>query len=573
MYRRQKGEDKMRKRTGRRLLAAVVAAASIMVISSPADAAGHQSIVGTGSSWAANAIDIWTSAVSSNGLRVDFTSEGSAQGRKDFGNSTNDFAVSDIGYQGHDPQTGDTDVPCPLGSQTNCRPYAYLPIVAGGTAFAYHLKVGGQLVRNLRLSGQTLAKIFTGGITNWNDAAIAKDNNGQKLPSLPIIPIVHAEGSGSTAQFTTYLDNQFPSIWRGYTGKAGETEYFPKGPNMVAQTNSDGVMNYIVSDAANGAIGYDEYSYALAKNYPVAKIENSAGYFTLPTQFNVAVALQRALINDNPSSPNYLLQDLHDVYTAADKRTYPLSSYSYGIIPTSPTDSRMKTAKRQTLADFLFYSVCQGQAQVGPVGYSALPLNLVQASFAQIGKLKQADSGVDLTAHDATACNNPTFTPGNLAHNHLADVAPFPPACDKAGSGPCGGPGDSGTGIATNGGSSGNGASGGNGGAGSGSSGGTGSSGTGTGSGKTTARPGTTAAAGKAGAKTVINPETGQLQTVSGDNLGAAQLVGQATDLEYRQQNMTGVLSTLAALELLLALVAPPLLYFYIIRPRRRRSS
>jgi len=174
----------------------------------PAEAVGHQKIAGTGSSWAANALDVWTAAVSSNGLQVDFTSTGSAQGRKDFGNSTNDFGVSDIGYQGRDPLTRDIDLPCPLGKSTDCRDYAYLPIVAGGTAFAYHLQIGGTLVRNLRLSGLTLAKIFTGGITTWSDPAITADNNGRKFPSLPIIPIVHAEGSGSTAQFTTYLDNQ-----------------------------------------------------------------------------------------------------------------------------------------------------------------------------------------------------------------------------------------------------------------------------------------------------------------------------------------------------------------------------
>ena len=115
----------------------------------------------------------------------------------------------------------------------------------------------------------------------------------------------------------------------------------------------------------------------------MAKIENTSGYFTLPTQYNVAVALTQAIINQDKSSPNYLLQDLHNVYKFNDVRTYPLSSYSYMIIPTASNDSRMTTAKRQTLADFLYYSLCQGQAEMGPIGYSPLPINLVQASFAQ----------------------------------------------------------------------------------------------------------------------------------------------------------------------------------------------
>ena len=209
-----------------------------------------------------------------------------------------------------------------IRSTSQGRKYVYLPIVAGGTAFPYQIKVGGKLVRNLRLSGETLAKIFTNKITNWNDPAITADNNGSRLPSLPIIPVVHSEGSGSTAQFTTYLDNQFPDHLAWLHRQPGLTEYFPRKGGAIAQNGSDGVMNFVSSAAANGAIGYDEYSYALGKNYPVAKIENTAGYFTLPTQYNVAVALTQAQINLDKSSPNYLLQDLAKVYRKPDNRAY-----------------------------------------------------------------------------------------------------------------------------------------------------------------------------------------------------------------------------------------------------------
>ena len=141
---------------------------------------------------------------------------------------------------------------------------------------------------------------------------------------------------------------------------------------MVAQTSSDGVMNYIVSAAANGAIGYDEYSYALGQELPGRQDPEQRRllHAAHPVQRRGGAARRRS-INTDKSSPNYLLQDLHDVYTYTDPRTYPLSSYSYAIIPTSATDTRMTTAKRQTLADFLYYSVCQGQAEIGPVGYSA----------------------------------------------------------------------------------------------------------------------------------------------------------------------------------------------------------
>ena len=404
----------------------------LVVGSAPARAAGsHAQIEGDGSSWAANAVNQWVSDVSQQGLQVVFTSTGSAQGRQDYANGSVDFAVSDIGYQGTDPLTGQSD--------NSSRKYVYLPIVAGGTGFPYQIKVGGQLVRNLRLSGKVLAEIFTNQIKSWDDPQITADNNGRALPAIPIVPVVHSEGSGSTAQFTTYLDTQFPDIWRPFSGANGGaapgkdfTEYYPVKGAAVAQNGSDNVQNFISAGGSNGAIGYDEYSYALGKNWPVAKIENAGKFFTLPTQYNVAVALTQAQID-----PQTLLQTLTNVYSYGDPRTYALSSYSYGIIPTDPVDPKMTTAKRQTLVDYLYYSICGGQKEIGPIGYSSLPLNLVQASFNQINLLKTADPSVDITNRDPTTCNNPTFDPANPSRNLLAEKDPPPAACDQEGQGPC----------------------------------------------------------------------------------------------------------------------------------------
>jgi ABC-type phosphate transport system substrate-binding protein len=421
---------------------AAIALALAVPLAAEADVS-HAQIKGSGSSWASNAIAQWQADVTTNGgLHVDYNPDGAALGRSDFAHKLTDFGVSDIGYQGTDPDTGQADTS--LG-----RAYAYLPIAAGGTALPYHVEVGGTMVRNLRLSGQTVAKIFTGQITNWNDAAITADNNGVALPSIPIIPVVHSEGAGVTYQFTRYLATQFPAIWGPCNGgKAQATEYFPLNcgkatGNQKAFSGSDGVMNFLTSSGANGAIGIEEYSFPLMKNYPSAKLLNSAGYFTLPTQYNVAVALTKAVINDeahgySASDPDYLLQKLDGVYTNPDARTYPLSSYVYAIIPTGANDTKTSTtAARQTVADFLYYSICQGQAEIGPIGYSSLPINLVQAGFAQIGKLKAADSGVVLTDRNVSTCNNPTFVAAHPEINHLAQIAPNPPACDKRGAGPC----------------------------------------------------------------------------------------------------------------------------------------
>ena len=379
--------------------------------------AAYAQIEGSGSTWSQVIVDQWISDVDANGMKVTYNGGGSSQGRKNFAQSVTDFGISEIPYPGVD-EFGNAD--------KSDRPFAYLPIVAGGTAFTYQLKIGNELVRNLRLSGETLTKIFTGQITDWSDEAITKDNNGRAFPKLAITPVVRSDGSGTTAQLTTWMDSEYPSLWRPFFGKSGYTSYYPRKGRMLAQSGSDQVMNTISGFAGNGTIGYVEYAYPLNKDYPVVKVLNKGGYYVEPTQYNVQ------------NSSMYLTQILDGVYRATDPRAYPLSSYSYMIIPTSADDSRMTTAKRQTLSDFMYYSLCEGQSKAGPYGYSPLPLNLVQAGFQQLAQLKAADPAVDITGRDAAKCNNPTFVAGNLKENRLAQIAPKPASCDKVNAGPCG---------------------------------------------------------------------------------------------------------------------------------------
>jgi ABC-type phosphate transport system substrate-binding protein len=420
-----------------------------LIASLPANAtSGHEQIGGSGSSWAALAVQQWVSDESSS-MQVVYTPSGSAQGRTDFANGQNDFAVSDIGYQGQNKQTGVSD--------SSNRPYAYLPIVGGATAFPYNIVVAGQRVQNLRLSGLTLAKIFTDQITNWDDPAITADNNGQALPSIPIIPVIHSEGAGTTFQFTDYLNTEYPQLWHTFSSYSFPVEFWPTGQgSQVAENGSDGVMGFIASAAGQGSIGYDEYAYAIGAQYPVVALENTAGYFTMPDAYDAAVSLTQAHINYDPNpadcsnlgfntSPCYLLEKLDNVYTYHDPRTYPLSSYSYEILPTAPTctgptsqcDPTMNTAKRQTLADFDNFSLCAGQSQMAPIGYSPLPVNLVEDAFRQVTLLHKADPAVVIAQLNPAHCNNPTFIPGEPSQNYLAKIAPYPPACAKAGQGPC----------------------------------------------------------------------------------------------------------------------------------------
>jgi phosphate transport system substrate-binding protein len=531
--------SRTRKRAALAALVALLSSALLITSANPAQAA-YTTIEGSGSTWSQGIVSQWISDVDANGMKIAYNGAGSSQGRKDFASNVTDFGITEIPYQGKD-EYGAVDT-------AGNREFAYMPIVAGGTAFTYQIKVGGKPIKDLRLSGDTIAKIFTNKITNWSDPAITKDNNGRKLPSLTIVPVVRSDGSGTTAQFTAWLDKQFPSIWQPYFGKSGLTSYYPKKPGAktIGAAGSDQVMNTISASAGNGTIGYVEYSYPVNKKYPVVKVLNKAGYFVEPTQYNVAVALTKAQINNDASSQAYLTSILDGVYTSTDPRAYPLSSYSYMLLPTGAKDQRMTTSKRQTLADFMFYSLCEGQSKAGPYGYSPLPLNLVQAGFDQLKKLSAADPAVDFKDRDVTKCNNPTFVAGDLSKNKLAEIAPQPPACDKIGAGPCG---------------------------------------TATGTAPTTPeaakgddKPAAGAAPAAAGAPAgaapeaapVIDPETGVAAPAATATTGEAA-VAVPTELASGRPGDAKVFGALAAIELLVIVVAPGVGAVYFRRRARRK--
>ncbi len=383
--------------------------------------------------------------------------------------------MSEIPFQAH-PEDGSAPEKPTTG-------YAYMPIVAGGTSFMYNLMIGGKRVTNLRLGGDTVTKIFTGVITTWNDPQIKKDNPGLAMPTQKIVPVIRSDGSGSTAQFTLWMSKQHSALWNTFCGKVGRpvpcglTSQFPTYSGFKAQNGSLGVSGYISQGYGEGAIGYVEYSYALKSGFPVAKILNNAGYYIEPTAPSVAVALLKAQINTNAASADYLTQILDGVYNNPDPRTYPLSSYSYMIVPTQVAGI-FNTSKGKTLGAFADYMLCEGQQQAATLGYSPLPMNLVLAGFDQIKRIP----GADVTNVNVNNCHNPTFKPGDSpSNNQLAVTAPQPAACDKQGPNQCttGTAGAKGTSTAVTGSGSGGNSAGGSGGSGTGTGTGTGSTGTG----------------------------------------------------------------------------------------------
>lgn len=417
----------------KRVLVLVLAACAVLAAglpTTPAAAQSYQRISGEGSSWSAAAIDAMRVNIAQFGLTVDYAATGSSSGRRNFLNGTVDFAASDIPFQ-FEPEDGSEPEEPDEGS------YAYIPVTAGGTSFIYNLRIGGQRVTNLRLSGENVAKIFTGVITEWNDPALVADNPGLSLPARPIVPVVRSDGSGSTNQFTQWMIAQHGGIWQDYCERSGvapacgATSYYPTISGMIAQTGDPGVAGYVSQNFGEGSIGYVNYAYALNVGFPVAKVLNAAGYYTEPTPENVAVSLLQARINDNENDlAVYLTQDLRGVYTDSDPRNYQLSSYSYFILRTE-TSGQFTEAKGRSLAFFATYAMCDAQQQSASLGYSPIPINLVEASFQQI-RLVPGASHDTINVQD---CDNPTFSPDGT--NVLAANAPQPQECDRQGQNQC----------------------------------------------------------------------------------------------------------------------------------------
>jgi len=406
----------------RRLLARfgallVIIAVVVPVAASPAHA--DASIDGAGSTWSQIALDQWRADVARQGLSVNYQGVGSTSGRVFFYQDQVDFAASEIPFTpAYRDATG--SVITNEVALAKHRPYAYMPDVAGGTSFMYHLDINGQQVTNLRLSPTTIAKIFTGGIKNWNDPSIVAENKQLQLPNLPIRPIVRSDGSGTTAQFTAFMASQTPDIWNAFCARVGVTanpcpavSLWPD-INATSQQFSDGVADYVAAPYNNGGITYVEYGYAKQRGFPVASVLNKGGFYTQPAPGNVAVALRGATLNAD------LTQNLLGVYTNPDPRAYPISSYSYLIVPTS-TAPPFTAAKGTTLSKFIVYMVCPGQQKAAQLGYSPLPENLVQDAFDVVKKIP---GHVD--PPPINQCDNPTIN-GQFS----ADKTPPPPPGDQ----------------------------------------------------------------------------------------------------------------------------------------------
>jgi phosphate transport system substrate-binding protein len=283
-------------------------------------------------------------------LTVNYNAVGSGQGKTDLANQVVDFAGSDSVIKPEDASKYDAN-----GG------VLYFPLVSAPITVSY--KLDG--VDDLKLDAETLAKIFQGDITKWDDAAIKALNRGADLPSDDIVVAHRSDGSGTTSNFTKYLDTAASGTWK--LG-SGDTVNWPSG--MQAGNGNAGVAQIITT--TDGAIGYVDLADATGSELQTAQLKNKAGKFVAPTIEGAAAAVEGTTI----------AADLTYSPLDADGDTaYPITSPTWII-----TDKKM-TKNAEAMKGYLNLIYSTGQELAKDAGYAKLPDALRDKAIAQIDQI------------------------------------------------------------------------------------------------------------------------------------------------------------------------------------------
>jgi len=382
---------------------ATVSLAGALLATAAGPAGADATVSGTGSSYAAIAINAWVSQIYTTlGTNVNYQSSSSVLGLENFAQNLVDFGASEIGYS-----AGQTQTNPPSG-------YQYLPSVAGAVCLMYNvLGSTGQQVNQLRLSPAIIAGMFTGTIRKWNDPAITALNPTALLPNTPLVVTFRADASGDNYIFSNYIEVTQPSVWADFSSKMGRpnaaTAVWPTpatGGNSVGQYNegswvsqngSDNASNYVASSL--NTITYVETGYAQEHNMPCAYVQNAAGNFVSPSAVSDARALTHDTINISTGE-----QDLGGVFNAPEADAYSISAYSYLVTQTAG----LSADKGKALSQFVLFLACQGQQSASRLGYTPLPPELISLDFAAASKM---NGHVPVPAEiNAQTCPNPIVT-------------------------------------------------------------------------------------------------------------------------------------------------------------------
>ena len=282
------------------------------------------SLTGAGSTFVAPLVSQWISHYSA--ASINYSGVGSGAGIAAISSRQVDFGASDA------PMTPD--------QLSACHGCVQVPWAFSATSIPYN--VSG-VSYGLKLTGPILADIYLGHIKKWNDKRIRAINKGVNLPGESIVPIYRSDGSGTSFNFTDYLSH-VSKEWKSKIGK-GTQPAFPTG---VGARGSSGVAAKLGSTP--GGITYVDIAYAYKNHYKIAKIQNRAGKFILPTIKSLRAAtasVKRVTRKDNAIS-------VVDPAKSQSK-AYPICTFTWVILP-------VQSSKAADLKKFVDWAVTKGQS-------------------------------------------------------------------------------------------------------------------------------------------------------------------------------------------------------------------
>ncbi len=296
------------------------------------------------------------------GIKINYQSIGSGGGIRQFTQGTVDFGASDS------PMT-DEQIASVKGNA------AHIPTVLGAVVLTYNLPAVG--ATKLKLDAPTIADIFLGKITKWDDPRIAALNPGAKLPATDLLVVHRSDGSGTTFVFVDYLSKVSPD-WRTKVGAANAVNW----PTGLGGKGNEGVTQQVKQ--LEGTIGYVELVYALANKLQYASVKNQAGKMVDPTLETVTAAAASAKL---PKTTDFRVS----ITDAPGDKAYPIASFTWLLVQADNADA----VKGKQIRDFLNWMVSgDAQKMATDLGYAPLPGDVAGLVKARVKTLMAAGKAI-----------------------------------------------------------------------------------------------------------------------------------------------------------------------------------
>ncbi|MFC0268786.1 phosphate ABC transporter substrate-binding protein PstS [Kushneria aurantia] len=296
------------------------------------------------------------------GVKLNYQAIGSGGGIKQIEAGTVDFGASDAPLEKKElDQYGLLQFPMVMGG--------VVPVVNLGDA----IKPG-----QLRLDGATLANIYAGNITRWNDPAIAALNPDITLPDQDITVVHRSDGSGTTWIFTSYL-TKVSDVWAKGPGHAKAVSW----PTGVGGKGNQGVASYV--DRIQGSIGYVEYAYALQNSMTYTRLRNSAGDFVKPTAETFQAAASNADWQNAPGFYMVLTDQPGD-------NSWPITGASFILMYQQPKNPEVA----QAALKFFAWAYGNGDDMARDLDYVPMPSSVIDMVKSEWHKQIKGSDGQPL---------------------------------------------------------------------------------------------------------------------------------------------------------------------------------